>query len=577
MRKRLFCILLTFSLLSVLIIALVACVVSYRRVMDMAVTTSEQLVEKTASEIDDLLDDMASVTRVISRDSGVQAVMRTQYAQYKDQFSDRFELDAYLSKLNQYNDNIFAMYFFADNGLAAKSRYYTFRDENITESPYYRQVLRTEGTVWLPPSAGSHFAVTTGETLLTTITPVKEVGSGQYRGAVVVELEVGRVRSLLETRVSKNGFLYLRDAEGNPLVWPEEAQPEALGQAPRVSPFGKAFSDLKIEKELDANGWAIVCTVPGRELAKNIIDIITVVCLVSVCVIVLALALAHRCAALLVQPIIALDETMQRVERGDLNARAVTVRSDEIGALNSRFNLMIETIQTLMEHEIENQKKLRLTEFKALQAQIQPHFLYNTLDSIIWMARAGNNGGVVRMVLALTRFLKIGLSRGKETITVREELEHARSYLIIQNIRYKDQFAYEITADPAVEGCAVPKLVLQPLIENAIYHGMKQKREACRLVVWARREQDHLAIDVMDNGAGMTPERAAALRNTLRGGPGPRADSYGVANVHERIRILFGERYGVSFESKLGEGCCFRLTLPIQGEEEKQDEGSAGG
>lgn len=578
MRKRLFYAFLAFSLCSVIIIAVVACMVSYRRVMDMAVTTSEQMVEKTSKEIEGLLDGMTVMTRVISRDSRIQAVMRTEYPQYKDQFSDRFELDAYLSKLNQYNDNIFAMYFFADNGMVGKSKYYSISIENITESPYYQQAQKGETTFWLEPYAGSYFAVTTGETLITAITPIKELGSGEYRGMVVVELEVARVQSYLSTRVSKNGFLYLRNAKGKPIVFPqdvgEEEQQRASEQEQYISRVDGLFSDLKIEKPLSYGDWTVVCVVPGAELARNIIDIVKIVCFVSLGVSLLALFFAYRSAAFLVKPIIVLDKKMQQVEQGDLTVRAVVVHQDEIGALTNRFNLMIETIKTLMEHKIENQKKLRLTEFKALQAQIKPHFLYNTLDSIIWMARAENFKGVECMTLALTRFLKIGLSRGRETISVGEELEHAENYLIIQNIRYKNQFAYEISVEPEIKDCLIPKLVLQPLIENAIYHGMKLKREACSLQVWARLEQGNVVIDVVDNGVGMTPERIEALRNTLQNGEGPRADSYGVVNVNERISILFGEKYGVTFESELGEGSCFRIKLPTEQKEGNGDDES---
>jgi len=578
MRKRLFCILLAFSLLSVMIIAVVACVVSYRRVMDMAVITSEQMVEKTSKEIDGLLEDMTVLTRVISQDSSVQAVMRTQYAQYKDQFSDQFELDAYLSKLNQYNDNIFAMYFFADNGIVGKSKYYAINGENIVESPYYQQAQNKETSLWLEPSVGSHFAITTGETLITAITPVKELGSGKYRGMVVVELEEARVQSYLSTRISENGFLYIRDANGVPIIFPddvgEEEQQHVKEQERDDSRQGILFSDLQIEQTLFHSGWTVVCVMPGMELARNIIDIVMIVCFVSLGVILLALLFAYRCAVFLVQPIIALDEKMQQVEQGDLSVRATAVRQDEIGALTNRFNSMIETIRSLMTQKLENERKLRLTEFKALQAQIKPHFLYNTLDSIIWMARTENNEGVERMALALTRFLKIGLSRGRETITVREELEHADNYLIIQNIRYKNQFAYEITAEPGIHDYLIPKLVLQPLIENAIYHGMKLKRKACALRVWARQEQGNVAIDVVDNGVGMTSERIQALRNTLQNGQGPRADSYGVINVNERISILFGKEYGVTFESALGEGSCFRITLPMQQKEGDEDDES---
>ncbi|BFL41159.1 sensor histidine kinase [Agathobaculum sp. NSJ-28] len=574
MKKRLFRFFGAFSLISVVTVAAAACIVSYRHVMEMAVTTSEQIVEKTADEVDNLLEDMISMSRIISRSAGVQSVMRTEYPQYKAQFSDRFELDAYLSELNQYNSSIFAMYFFADNGMAAKSQYYSFINEKAMDNPYCQKALQSEHTIWLPPEQGSQFAVTTGETLLTTVTPVKELGSGEYRGIVVVELEAAKVSSFLNTRVSESGFLYIQDTYGRPIIGPADMTAAQLSERVRQNASyswkDAIFHDLRIEQPVLQTGWKLVCTVPGRELAQNVLLIIKIVSLVSIGVMGIALLLAYRVAAYIVCPITKLDEKMRLVEQGDLNVHAVPERDDEIGALTNRFNMMLNTIHILMEHEVENQKKLRLTELKALQAQIKPHFLYNTLDSIIWMVRSGDKDGAVRMVMALTQFLKIGLSRGREVITLREELAHAGNYLIIQNIRYKGKFTHEIHLKEEIASCLIPKLVLQPLIENAIYHGMKPKRGSCHLKIWVRPMEKNIVIDVIDNGVGMTEEASAALNNTLRHGSGPRAESYGVVNVNERIRILFGEPYGVTFESRQGEGSCFRITLPMRWEEETE-------
>ncbi len=580
MKKRLFYMFLIFSLTSILIVTGAACCLSYQYMMSMATVTSEQMVEKTVTEVDNLLKSMTVMPNLIGRASAVQTAMRTEYLQYRDQFSDRFELDAYLSELNQYNDNIFAMYFFADNGLAAKSRYYAFVSENVADDPYIREVKTSGSTLWLPPSDGSYFAVTTGEKLLTMITPVKELGSGEYRGVVIVEMTVERIQAFLNTRVTESGFLYIQDETGKPIIWPSDMTQQELDQSlnrnnsAANSPW--LFQDLHIERVLSSNGWTIVCTIPGEELGANIINIIKLISLISLCVAVLALMAAYHCSAYLVHPILALDEKMQQVEKGNLEVRALVERPDEIGALTEQFNRMIATIRILMKQEVENEKKLRMTELKALQAQIKPHFLYNTLDSIMWLIRADDRDGAIQMIMSLTRFFKIGLSRGSEIIPLREELEHAKSYLVIQSTRYKDQFTYEICVEDGVENCMIPKLVLQPLIENAIYHGMKQKHDRCNLLVWVRSQGQDLLIDVQDNGVGMTPERAEALRNTLYNRHGLHSDSYGVVNVHERINILFGEKYGITFESRLGEGCCFHITLPMQRKEDWQDESIAG-
>ena len=216
---------------------------------------------------------------------------------------------------------------------------------------------------------------------------------------------------------------------------------------------------------------------------------------------------------------------------------------------------------------IEQERQKRRSELEILQSQINPHFLYNTLDSIIWMTEAGRYEESIQMVTSLARFFRISLSRGKRIIPLKDELEHAKHYMTIQQIRFKNKFTTEITAQPDTENIYTLKLIIQPILENAIYHGMAACEEDGLIRVNAWRDNDDLIIDVSDNGIGMRPEIANSLLDENRPDIKTSGSGMGVRNVHRRIQLNFGEQYGLSIFSEPDEGTCVRIRLPALNDE----------
>jgi len=208
------------------------------------------------------------------------------------------------------------------------------------------------------------------------------------------------------------------------------------------------------------------------------------------------------------------------------------------------------------------QRQLRKAEFELLQAQINPHFLYNTLDAIVWSAEAGNQKQVIAMVGSLSDFFRTSLNKGKEIVTVREDLHHVRSYLEIQQIRYLDILSYQIDVPEELYDYRVPKITLQPLVENALYHGIKNKRGGGQIVVRGWEDVDSYYIQVEDNGIGMTPERLSDIRTALKEATPAENVLYGLYNVNERIRLNLGESYGIHIDSIYEEGTKVTLHLP---------------
>lgn len=260
------------------------------------------------------------------------------------------------------------------------------------------------------------------------------------------------------------------------------------------------------------------------------------------------------------RPVRRLVSSMQKFEK---QAETFEYKADmsnvaEFQTLSTSFEHMVLMIQSLVEKVHNEEIVLRKTELKALQAQINPHFLYNTLDSIQWMCEQDNSKDAVKMVGALAKLFRISISHGNEFIAISDELKHAESYLIIQSYRYKNQFTYSFDVDKSVLDCMCNKITIQPFIENAIYHGLDRMVDEGEIKIIVERRGKDIAIIVKDNGLGMTEEQCKAV---LQKG---RSDSkgIGVKNVDDRLKIYFGEEYGITIDSELDVGTTVTIKIP---------------
>ena len=276
-------------------------------------------------------------------------------------------------------------------------------------------------------------------------------------------------------------------------------------------------------------------------------------------------------------PIRKLNDITTTITKNDLQALVNSENSDEISELGQNFNIMINRIREMLNAKVKEQEILQKAELKALQAQINPHFLYNTLDTIVWMAEANDTAQVKKIVRALTSFFRIALSKGKDWISIREEIEHVRSYLIIQKMRYRDILNYRIEVDDDLLDGTILKLTLQPLVENAIYHGIKNKRDGGTIVVRAQRVGDNLVrLEVQDDGVGFTPQKLAQIRASLsEDGLGEitmKEEGFGLENVNKRIKLYFGKEYGLYIQSKYREGTQVVARIPLKNSIEVAEE-----
>lgn len=286
-------------------------------------------------------------------------------------------------------------------------------------------------------------------------------------------------------------------------------------------------------------------------------------CLVAMVIILgLTIFLSYYVPRSITKPFQELSHVTDQIAKGDLTVRANINTGVEATMLSDSMNTMIDKINELLEQVKTEQVRLRKAEFELLQAQINPHFLYNTLDAIIWLAEAGEQKKVVSMVKNLSDFFRTSLNRGKEVNSIREEMLHVKSYLEIQHVRYQDILSYDIHVPVELEKYSIPKITVQPLVENALYHGIKNKRGMGHIRVWGVPKEDCFELRVEDDGIGISPERLLQVQDGIRNKVLTGKDFYGLYNVNERIRLSFGEEYGISISSETGEGTLVCIRLP---------------
>ncbi|MDY0245272.1 MAG: sensor histidine kinase [Sphaerochaeta sp.] len=266
-------------------------------------------------------------------------------------------------------------------------------------------------------------------------------------------------------------------------------------------------------------------------------------------------------------PITRLENLSKKIAEGDFTARVKLPQVSELDGLTDNLNIMAVKIQALIAENVREQQNLQKSEMKALQAQITPHFLYNTFDTIVWLAEEKKNDQVIDITRAFSSFFRISLNKGKDFLTVSEEFEHVKSYLTIQKIRYRDILDYEIEYSPEMAKCQILKLVLQPLVENALYHGIKNKRGRGFLSVKGWRENNRLCFSVEDNGIGMTEEKLANIMEQINGSADPEDlnNVYGLYNVNKRLELYYDTSTKLEITSRYKKGTTVYFSVPEVG------------
>ena len=573
-----------FAVLSVLLLGAVIIItvisLSYTRqsVFENSSLYTQTIIQQMNQNIDSYIDYMENTSYLVSSTEDVQKYLfgDTADPEARDRILSQFEtiLDSRSDILN--------LGIIAENGrmLINNGQRLTNQDLDIHSQEWYTNALEGRESVYLTSSHVQHIISGERPWVITLSRGIrnKEMGTGQEKeGVFFIDLNYSAISELCDqSMVGNQGYAFIVDADGNIVYHPQQQQLYNELQTENIDLVMNAGSDIVtwgdgINKKMysisrsEKTGWTVVDCVRVEELLRRSNEAQSIYVLVAIGLMAVALFFSRFVAKSITLPIQRLCDSMERVQEGDFSVSDIVVDSEnEIGSLTKSFNVMTQRIHELMAQNIREQEAKRKSELKALQSQINPHFLYNTLDSIIWMAEGKKNEEVVLMTASLARLLRQSISNEDELVSIGQEIEYARGYLTIQKMRYKDKLEFWIEVEPSILNIRLIKLVLQPVIENAIYHGLKYKESRGLLLVKGFMKNGNAVLQVIDDGVGMDQETLDHIYERHK--VDYHSNGVGIYNVQKRLQLYYGNEYGIVYESKPGEGTTATITIPGQQE-----------
>jgi two-component system sensor histidine kinase YesM len=445
------------------------------------------------------------------------------------------------------------------------------KEADIRKAGWYSDAMNAQGGYILRLNAGDVFEDTSGETYISLIRIINDIYTQKPIGVLIINIsEKSFVESYKDIVDQYDTDIMIMNGEGSVIV--NFTNPVSVNIKEALSSSGDKKSVLIKENnkdylvsylDVEKYDWTIISLMPFDELSRES-NIFSVIALVVIVLNSLLLFLGSIAVSrIITSPIKKLMRSMKGVEKGEFRRFDIENVSDEFGKLRDGYNIMISEIQALIDKVVEDQKMKRKAELDVLQAQIKPHFLYNTFDAISSLALSGRNDEAYRALKALGSYYRTSLSRGSEVITIGEEIDVVRNYLTIQQLRYGDIFTVHYDIDERVKKYKILKLILQPLVENALYHGIKLKGERGNIHIAAKHSQEQIVLSVEDDGVGISEEM---LHKIIQGQYDDTKVSYGLRGTIERLRIFYGVNDLFTIESREYSGTRVAINIPIKSE-----------
>ena len=517
-----------------------------------AQTSSEQAVTQASNAISNYIEDMQEIMSLIEqRMTGNEG-----------------NTDQTLETLCNVRSDLVAVYIYDEQGRLVDSHTgeHTLKEHYLKDLSYIPLDSYAQGVLYL---SEPHV-----ESLLQNYYPwvvsvLQEIpGADGEKLRVVIDIRFSKISDYVDNvGIGQHGYCFIADSKGEIIYHPQQQLLYSGLKTEATDGLDLSHNGSFETKELicsvrtlDNCDWKVVGVSYISELvtAKEM-ELVGNICVMLAIILFATMVISFLVSRLVTNPAQRLIRAMEEFERDAAGYVYQPVEgTSEIEALSQSYEHMVRKIQKLMNQVRQEEISLRKTELKALQAQINPHFLYNTLDAIGWLCEEERCQDAVEMVNALAKLFRISISKGHELITIEKEVEHARSYLKIQNFRYKNQFSYEFLVEEDCLQYYCNKITLQPIIENAIYHGLDRMVDEGHILIRIYSENDDVIFRVEDNGVGMSEEQC---RSILHKEPGDNS-GIGIKNVNDRIKIYFGKEYGLTIESELDEGTTVIIRMP---------------
>jgi len=569
---------------ALILFALISLNYTYTTAIDNAITYSDHITAQVNSNIDSYIENMQNISDIVSKSTDLQKylfrtnqtqeIREEEYARMISEFSAVLDSRSDIYNIAAVSDTDQSV---VNRGFSSLIPY-----AQMSRQEWFRNTMANPDGISISASHVQNAITTSYQWVITLSRPITDSSTGEVHGIFFIDLNYSVISNLCnDNKIGDKGYVFIMDASGNLIYHPQQQliygglkneRTEEVRKAQNSSFTIGSGSDSRLYTKSTSKmtGWTTVGVAYTSELTRNDNRTLGMYILMSGGILLLALLLSDYISRGITSPVFNLLNSMKEAERGEFKKAIVPVVSDnEIGQLTKGFNTMTERIDQLVQENNREQEEKRKSELKALQSQINPHFLYNTLDSIIWMAEAGKNEEVVQMTAALSRLFRQGISVEDEEISLPQEIDYCRSYLLIQKYRFQDKLDYEVTIDDDVRYVKIVKMVLQPIIENSINHGIKVREGIGKLKVHAFRDGRNAVITITDDGVGM--DRDTLLHIFEHHHVNRSKNGVGIYNVQRRLKLYYGEAYGISYESEPGKGTTATVTIPMEGGEAHEE------
>lgn len=568
---------------AVLIFLMIALNFTSQTIYENSNNYTSQIVRQVNYDIDAYIDYMENISSVMAKSGDISLYLFEEEQSEEDIEEERERILTQFNTIMESREDIYNVAAVAENG-----RYIMNRGEedltpyiDIRKLDWYQAAMESPTGIAVSSSHVQNAIKSSYKWVITLSRVLVNNRTGAKEGLFFIDLNYSAISDLCNNNtIGNKGYIFVLDDKGNVIYHPKQQlmygglhteHIEEIMACEKDSLTVRDGTERKLYtlSRSQKTGWTVVGAAYTSELLKNNKQARMLYILAAAILILAVFAISSILSREITKPLRRLSESMSRVEKGEFDRANVDVTMEnEIGSLGKSYNLMTERIHTLMEENVYEQKQKRKSELKALQAQINPHFLYNTLDSIIWMSEAGQSDEVVEMTSALAKLLRQSISNDHEQVELGQEMEYVKNYLTIQKMRYQDKLEYTIEVDPKVRHVMIVKLVLQPIVENAIYHGIKYKGSKGTLRIRAFAESEDVCIVIEDNGIGMDDTALNIIFDETQ--KIHKQNGVGVPNVQKRLKLYYGDKYGITYESKVGIGTRATIRIPQRGDRENE-------
>jgi len=580
-RDKLIALFLLISIIPAIGLGLLVGVTIEKILGEQATQNTLQLIDQVNTTLESSITNVQNVSYLISMDSQVNAFFSYDQNQYNEEEQD-YSIRQKMQGFTSLYPEIAGILLINREGEYISNELYAQSDVDLTKEMWYEEAVSNKGIFKIIGKPQNRHIVSQinykDDEVVTVVRAIVNRDTQEISGVILIDLKVRVIgEAMNNVHIGLSGFLTVIDENGKDIYSTSNREPLVIPEAILLGEDGGSYKKVINGEEMEFiyqrtpfTNWTTVGIFHSEESVAEVREIQLYLFFFVFFLCFAGITVSYFFSNSISNPIIELMKMMRKIEDGNMEIRYVGKRQDEIGRLGKTFNHMIAKINNLiMVTEVQERQK-REAELRSLQAHIKPHFLYNTLDTINWMARKHGAKDVAEIVGSLSSFFRIGLSKGNDFIYLKEEMKHIQSYLMIQKARYQDKLHYEITFDSTLGEVKILKLVLQPIVENAIYHGIKERRGPGKIQIMAEQEKGCLLLKIKDDGIGIREEELSHLKeklNTLiilNNGKKENIDyGYGMMNVQARIKLTYGEVYGLSIESQMNKGTEVTVKLPM--------------